>query len=102
MGFLAANNIHQEILVSKGVKKEAAYLTFPEVPPMIALACGKQAISYSEGVGTQIGEDIMEMFFNDDLGFKSKCLISLIPRSGANQFNSLLGLPTAGYTKRGD
>jgi hypothetical protein len=77
MGFLAANNIHQEILVSKGVKKEANYLTFPEVPPMIALACGKEAVSYSVEDGAKVGEDIMDMFFGKDLGFKSKFLIAL-------------------------
>ncbi|EHK99536.1 putative Apoptosis-inducing factor like protein A [Glarea lozoyensis 74030] len=69
MGFLAANNIYQEILVSRGVKKEPTYLTYPEVPAMIALACGKQAISYSVEDGAKVGEDIMEVFFNDDLGF---------------------------------
>ena len=72
MGLLAANNIHQEILVSKGAKEEAEYLTFPEVPPMIALACGKDAISYSVDDGAKVGEDIMDMFFGNDLGFKSK------------------------------
>jgi hypothetical protein len=77
MGFLAANNIHQEILISKGVKREADYLTFPDVPPMIALACGKEAVSYSVEDGAKVGEDIMDMFFGKDLGFKSKLLLAL-------------------------
>ncbi|KAG9233932.1 hypothetical protein BJ875DRAFT_462882 [Amylocarpus encephaloides] len=70
MGFLAANNIYQDILASIGFIKAPKYVTFPEVPPMIALACGKEAISYSQEEGAAVGEDIMKMFFEGDLGFR--------------------------------
>lgn len=71
MGFLVATNLHQEILVEQGVLKSHKPLVLPEVQPMMALACGKKAISYSKEAGVAVGEDIMEIFFRGNLGFDS-------------------------------
>lgn len=38
---------------------------------MMGLAVGKKAASYSPHTGTASGEDVMGMFFGDDLGFTS-------------------------------
>lgn len=72
MGFLVATNMHQEILIEQGLLKAHKFLVLPEVQPMMALACGKKAISYSKEAGVAVGEDVMEMFFRENLGFDSK------------------------------
>lgn len=76
MGFNAARNIHQQLL-EKLTGKEPVFVEFPEVPPMIGLAIGKKAVSYSPQEGTESGEHVMKMFFGDDLGFTSKYSISM-------------------------
>ena len=43
-----------------------------DVPPGIALAVGKKAVAYSPMTGMQAGEDVMKMFFEEDLGFDSE------------------------------
>lgn len=42
-----------------------------EIPPMIGLAVGKKAVA-SGPEGTVFGEDVMQSYFRDDLGFTSK------------------------------
>jgi NADH dehydrogenase FAD-containing subunit len=71
MGHNAAFNIHQQLLEARTGKK-AEFIEFPELPPMIALAVGKKAISYSPNAGTEEGAEVMKNFFGDDLGLKSK------------------------------
>jgi hypothetical protein len=71
MGHNAAFNIHQQLLEAQTGKK-AELIEFLEVPPMIALAVGKKAISYSPNAGTEEGAEVMRNFFGDDLGLKSK------------------------------
>jgi NADH dehydrogenase FAD-containing subunit len=71
MGHNAAFNIHQQVLEARTGKK-VEFIEFPEVPPMIALAVGKKAISYSPTAGTEEGVEVMRSFFGDDLGLKSK------------------------------
>ncbi|TAQ90088.1 hypothetical protein B7494_g1607 [Chlorociboria aeruginascens] len=70
MGHNAAINIHQR-MVEKMTGKEPNFVEFPEVPPMIALAIGKQAVLYGPEGDTTSGEDAMEMMFGNDLGLKS-------------------------------
>lgn len=42
------------------------------VPPMMGLAVGKQAVSYGPPDNSvSSGEDVMQMFFEDDLGLTS-------------------------------
>jgi NADH dehydrogenase FAD-containing subunit len=71
MGHNAAFNIHQQLLEARTGKKPE-FIEFPEVPPMIALAVGQKAISYSPGAGTEEGGKVMRSFFGEDLGLKSK------------------------------
>lgn len=69
-GHYVAQNIHK--LVSRqrlGLKPSFAELQ-PEVPPMIGLAVGKKAVA-SSPERTIFGEDVMESYFGDDLGFTS-------------------------------
>lgn len=71
MGYLAAVNIHQLFRQSlSGSVPE--FVTLDEIPPMIGLAIGKQAVSYWPEGGISSGEDVMEAFFGKDLGFTSK------------------------------
>ena len=78
MGYLVSTNLHQEILLAQDSAQKPTYVKFPEVPPMIALACGKKAVSYGVAEGAKAGEDVMEMFFGNDLGFSSKFLIRFL------------------------
>jgi hypothetical protein len=70
MGHYAAFNIHQQIL--QGNQDEAQFIEFPDAPPMIALAVGKNAISYSPDAGAESGVEVMRSFFGEDLGLKSR------------------------------
>ena len=68
MGWISANNIHQSILRDR-VGHEPKFFEMQPTPPMIGLAVGKQAVSYGPEVGTAWGEDVMQAYFNNDLGF---------------------------------
>lgn len=98
MGNTAAVNIHQLLLQShyassfpsnhlstsnpipeinlevKAVKAkfEPKFQEWPEIPPMIAIAIGKQAVMWGKEDGTKCGEEEMQMMFQDDLGWQSK------------------------------
>lgn len=70
MGHNAAVNIHQQMLETQ-LGHTPEFIEFPEVPPMIVLAVGKNAILYSPNEGTQFGPGLMQKFFSDDLALKS-------------------------------
>lgn len=70
-GHYTAHNIHQNIL-KDAVSHEPKFQEFQEVPPMIGLAVGKKAVAYGPDIGTISGEDVMQAYFRDDLGFTSK------------------------------
>jgi hypothetical protein len=75
MGYLAANNLHQQMQITTTDKTPAAepkFLTLDEIPPMIGLAVGKKAVAYWPEAGVTSGEDVAKAFFGDDLGFSSK------------------------------
>ncbi|CRG90994.1 hypothetical protein PISL3812_08042 [Talaromyces islandicus] len=68
-GLYTANNIHQKILANirniTPVYKELDV----DIPPMMGLAVGKQAASYGPPDNrVSSGEDVMQMFFGNDLG----------------------------------
>jgi len=69
-GGLAAQNIRQHILFSKGLVREPEYVQYPEYPPAIAVAVGDDAISYSSEQGVASGKAVMDHFFQNDLGLK--------------------------------
>ncbi|KAI1273618.1 hypothetical protein F5Y07DRAFT_376139 [Xylaria sp. FL0933] len=67
-GKIAALNIHQSML-QQLQGKEPDFLRLGEIPPMIGLAVGKNAVSYgSEGMN--YGPQVMHLFFEEDLGFR--------------------------------
>lgn len=76
MGYLAAVNIHQ--LLEKRVSGSVPeFVKLDEIPPMIGLAVGKKAVAYWPEGGTSSGEDVMDAFFGNDLGFTSKYIFSV-------------------------
>ena len=86
-GHYAAVNIHQMMLHSAlGTNPQLLQLN-RDVPPMIGLAVGSQAVSYSPSEGTAWGEDVAKLYFGDDLGFESMFLRR--PSSMPNCFQSL-------------
>ena len=74
------------------------FLELSEVPPMIGLAIGKQAVAYWPEGGMVSGEETLGTFFGKDLGFSSKscsllvCLSSPFGKAGCFLSSSLLGL----------
>lgn len=71
-GKIAALNIHQ-IMLQQLHGRTPEFTQLGETPPMIGLAVGKNGISYgSEGMN--YGPQVMQLFFEDDLGFRSKLL----------------------------
>ncbi|KAH7311721.1 putative pyridine nucleotide-disulfide oxidoreductase AMID-like protein [Stachybotrys elegans] len=66
-GFCIGNNIHQSI-VRDLTGQAPKFQEMGEVAPMIGLAVGKKAVA-SGPEGTVYGEDVMQSYFRDDLGF---------------------------------
>ncbi|KAJ3495516.1 hypothetical protein NLG97_g3340 [Lecanicillium saksenae] len=69
-GHYVARNIHQTILrdrVPGG--HEIKYSELTEFPAVIGLAVGKKAVASSPDTGTVSGEDVMQAYFRNDLGF---------------------------------
>jgi hypothetical protein len=103
-GHYAAQNIHK-MVVKNHVGQEPEFMEFQEVPPMIGLAVGKKAVA-SGPEGVVFGEDIMQAYFKNDLGFTSKLPF---PRwrmgrrtLSADTDGSLLGLDGPGGEKAGE
>ncbi|WYZ37541.1 hypothetical protein EsH8_II_001047 [Colletotrichum jinshuiense] len=69
-GQYAAINTHQNMLakLTSQVYKPT-YSEIGPIEPMIGLAIGKKAVASGPGVGTTWGEDVMQAYFRDDLGF---------------------------------
>lgn len=82
MGHYAAYNCHQRMLeiltadkqqseVPGEGRHEPQFQELSHFPPVIGLAVGKKAVA-SGPDGTISGEDVMQAYFRDDLGFQSK------------------------------
>ncbi|KAK7936695.1 uncharacterized protein PG986_015133 [Apiospora aurea] len=78
-GRFAGLNIHQLMLQElslasssseSGEKHVPEFQELAEIPPMIGLAVGKKGLSYGPDVGMKSGEDVLKLFFEDDLGFR--------------------------------
>lgn len=67
-GYYAAHNIH-ELMLEKLRGAAPRLLELGEVPPMMALAVGKKAISYTPAQGVASGEDQLHAYFRDDIAF---------------------------------
>ncbi|KAH8201497.1 hypothetical protein TruAng_004345 [Truncatella angustata] len=68
-GKYAGLNIHQ-LMQRELVDKEVKFNEISEVPPMIGLAVGKVAVSYGPDDGMKSGPQVMQYFFENDLGFR--------------------------------
>ncbi|KAJ5329418.1 hypothetical protein N7452_009808 [Penicillium brevicompactum] len=64
----AAVNIHQR-MIAQLYKTTPKFNELVEVAPMMALALGKTAVGYFPTMGLTVGDEIRNMFFNEDLGF---------------------------------
>ncbi|KAI1169544.1 hypothetical protein F4777DRAFT_208624 [Nemania sp. FL0916] len=67
-GKIAALNLHQ-IILQQLQGREPDFTQLTEFPPMIGLAVGKNGISYGAD-GMKYGPQVMQLFFEDDLGFR--------------------------------
>jgi hypothetical protein len=78
-GHYAAVNIYQKMLREQDPSTHVSFLELQRnVPSMIGLAVGSQAVSYSPSDGVQSGEEVCQLFFGDDLGFNSKIFPSAL------------------------
>lgn len=75
MGKLVAFNLYQIILRDQSAaKKKLKFKEMRQVPPMITIAVGREAVSYAPWpMGISSGKRMMKIFFEDDLGFRSRC-----------------------------
>ncbi|KAH6704946.1 hypothetical protein VD0002_g5230 [Verticillium dahliae] len=73
MGHMAAINAHQRMIAilakEKGLEHKPEFKVLEAFPPAIGLAVGKKAVAYGPDMGTIHGEEVMEAYFRDDLGF---------------------------------
>ncbi|GKT51873.1 oxidoreductase OXR1 [Colletotrichum spaethianum] len=70
MGHYAAINAHQLMLAKlTGQTHKPTFSELGHVEPMIGLAVGKKAVASGPLVGTTWGEDVMQTYFGNDLGF---------------------------------
>ncbi|KAI1378423.1 FAD/NAD(P)-binding domain-containing protein [Hypoxylon crocopeplum] len=67
-GKYAGWNIHQ-LMLQDIQGKTPVFNELGEIPPMIGLAVGKTALSYGQE-GMKHGKQVMEWFFEEDLGFR--------------------------------
>jgi hypothetical protein len=77
MGKLVGGNIHQ--LIVRDLSRSAEKPRFKEmrqIPPMITVAVGKEAVSYGPPFGTSSGKWLMQVFFGEDLGFRRRYMTS--------------------------
>ncbi|KAF7549179.1 hypothetical protein G7046_g8432 [Stylonectria norvegica] len=67
-GHYVAMNLHQAI-TSQRTGQAPQFKELNEVPAMIGLAVGKNAVAYSPDSGTVTGKDVADAYFRDDLGW---------------------------------
>ncbi|KAK5988671.1 Oxidoreductase OXR1 [Cladobotryum mycophilum] len=67
-GHYIAYNIHQSILQTSA-GHEPKFQELQEIPPMIGLAVGNNAVAYGPESGVISGPEVMKAYFRDDLGF---------------------------------
>ncbi|UKZ82206.1 hypothetical protein TrVFT333_009990 [Trichoderma virens FT-333] len=67
-GHYVAYNIHQSVLQQLAQHKPK-FQELQEIPPMIGLAVGKNAVAYGPDVGVVSGPEVMQAYFRDDLGW---------------------------------
>ncbi|PYH91605.1 apoptosis inducing factor [Aspergillus ellipticus CBS 707.79] len=65
MAYYAANNAHQLMLSAD----KPEFIALERSPPVIGLALGKNAVSYTPDQGTRDGEELHESLFGKDMGY---------------------------------
>lgn len=65
----AAHNIHQQLLQAH-TGQQPKWSELSEIPPMIVLALGRNAVGWAKHRGVLSGPELMGRFFEDDLGLK--------------------------------
>lgn len=78
-GHYIAYNIHQSVLKQVVADHQPKFQELQEIPPMIGLAVGKNAVAYGPDVGVVTGPEVMEAYFRNDLGWASKLCTRLPP-----------------------
>ncbi|KAJ5301897.1 hypothetical protein PENANT_c062G08435 [Penicillium antarcticum] len=68
-GHFAVANIHQKMMAER-YKIEPKFVELAEVKPMMALALGATAVGYFPATGISSGDEVRNMFFNEDLGYQ--------------------------------
>lgn len=88
-GHYIAYNIHQSVL-KQVVDHQPKFQELQEIPPMIGLAVGKNAVAYGPDVGVVTGPEVMEAYFRNDLGWASKLSARLLFFNLSCYFNLLM------------
>ncbi|KAE8356001.1 hypothetical protein BDV28DRAFT_162097 [Aspergillus coremiiformis] len=68
MGHYAATNIHQ-LMLSESNNTKPEFLELEDYPPVMGLALGHAAVSYSPDSGVQYGKELLEILFGEDMGY---------------------------------
>jgi hypothetical protein len=77
-GHYIAYNIHQTV-TKQVTSRETSFQELQHYGSMIGLAVGKKAVASGPDMETISGEDVMQAYFRDDLGFESESPLSAIP-----------------------
>ena len=72
MGYHAAINIHQLILAGLQPGYKPSFLELGEFDARMGLAIGTKAVAVAAGGPVASGEDVMEVYFGDNLGLSSE------------------------------
>lgn len=76
MGTRAAENVFAHVLAERH-GKPVELREWPEYPAMIGLAVGRKAVVYDPQGGTKCSEEMMKVYFGEDLGFQRELCFSL-------------------------
>lgn len=95
MGQLVAQNVHQRI-IQKLTGREPTMKDLEELPPMIAVAVAKSAVSYAPQTGVTWGAEVLKTYFGDDMAFSCEFdyhllipCFSLVNRRRSDRIDSL-------------
>jgi hypothetical protein len=73
MGHYAATNVHQ-LMLAESTQLKPEFLALQNYPPVMGLALGHTAVSYSPDSGVQHGEKQLASLFGEDVGYTSMSL----------------------------
>lgn len=73
MGHYAGTNIHQ-LMLAEATKAKPEFMNLINYPPVMGLALGHTAVSYTPDEGTKHGKELLGTLFGEDMGYSSKLL----------------------------